>query len=176
MWGGVKRDTQNDTFGKLIGNRLGAAPPGHSRELIKCIIRKHRELARARATSPSPASAPSMIHCSRRWCEDVLQRWSCMLSAPLTPQPRSACPFAHRHGRSNHLHVSVEPHVPHSHDHMVARMWHVSLALSLSNCRLIRRAQPRLTSAIFVCVILAGTSICRTIHRSISMLLDGICR
>jgi hypothetical protein len=125
---------------------------------------------------PPLASAPSMIHCSRRWCEDVLQRWSCMLSAPLTPQPRSACPFAHRHGRSNHLHVSVEPHVPHSHDHMVARMWHVSLALSLSNCRLIRRAQPRLTSATFVCVILAGTSICRTIHRSISMLLDGICR
>ena len=42
----MKKGTQNDTFGKLIGNRLGAAPPGHSRELIKCIIRKYRELAR----------------------------------------------------------------------------------------------------------------------------------
>ena len=70
---------------------------------------------------------------------------------------------------STHLHVLVEPHAPHSHDQH--DRLHVSVSLpwpSLSCiCRLFRRAQPRLTSAILACVILAGSSICRTIYRSI---------
>ena len=55
-----------------------------------------------------------------------------MLSAPRAPQARSACPFARRHDRSSHLHVSVaEPRAPYSHDHMIVPMCHACLAFSL---------------------------------------------
>ena len=48
-----------------------------------------------------------------------------------TVQARSACPFARRHDRSSHLHVSVELRAPYSHNHMVVHMCHACLAFSL---------------------------------------------
>ena len=168
----MKRGTHNDTFGKLIGNRLGAAPPGHSRELIKCIIHKHEN------TLAQPISCGLRRHHPLSIALDAGVRTSC--------SGDHACYLHHtclKHAAHTPLHADTAAALTcmcplrctyrTSHDHMIARMWHVSLAPSLSNCRLIRRAQPRLTSAIFVCVILAGTSVRRTIHRSISMLLDG---
>ena len=63
--------------------------------------------------------------------EDGLQLWLWMLSALRAPQAHSTCRFECPHSGSTHLHVVVEPHAPHSHDHMIVCMYHAGSAFLL---------------------------------------------
>ena len=115
------RGTQRGRKLKLSGKRLGAPPAADpaSRQPFDPSQTSRTELARCDRRS-KPAHHPP---CSRRCCVDDLQRWPFMPSAPRAPRTRSTCSFTRRHGRSTHLHVSVELHASHSHDHMTARMY-----------------------------------------------------
>ena len=124
----MKRGTQEGYIAVLSGNRLWAPPPERSPRNIRCIpSQTYRTCTRPHRPSSLRRHHPSALGAA----EDGLQWSSCMLSAPRAPQTRSACPFARRHDRSSHLHVFVEPHAPHSHDHMIVRMCHTGLAFSL---------------------------------------------
>ena len=82
---------------KLRGYGLGAAPPGHWRELIVCTFRKHGKLARTTSSALRPASAP--IHTALDAAETGLRGDHARRPAPHTPHAHSTCPFARRHGQ-----------------------------------------------------------------------------
>ena len=86
---------------KLRGYGLGAAPPGHWRELIVCTFRKHGKLARTTSSALRPASAP--IHTALDAAETGLRGDHARRPAPHTPHAHSTCPFAHRHGQCTRL-------------------------------------------------------------------------
>ena len=85
-----------------------------------------------------------------------------MLDAPHAHLAHTTHSWAHHHGRGTCLHESRALRTPLSHDHVAAHMYHVGMASLSWICLVLWRAQSRLTSAILVSVILAGSSLYRT--------------
>ena len=121
--------TQGGPKTKLLGNRIGAAPrtrcaPQSSLDRsisTQTIANGNLTRGRLRRHHPSALDAG----------EDGLQLWLWMLSALRAPQAHSTCRFECPHSGSTHLHVVVEPHAPHSHDHMIVCMYHAGSAFLL---------------------------------------------
>ena len=86
---------------------------------------------------------------------------------PLVPHAPHAAPLAHTHAGTAAVHVCMRhaclTHTTLRTHHMIALCTlHIGMALSSGICYVLSRAQLRLTSAIIVCVILAGCSFHRT--------------
>ena len=154
--------TGEGCLNKLFGNRTGHGAPVILVKNLRGTPSRNPRNLHVRLPQVTKASAPSKLlrrasgrpsevtmHATRASCTSC--RHYSLMCTPMRPCHTSACAM----GLTGH-------NTPHLHDRTNVRTLHTGTTLSFCICYVLRRAQPRLISANFVCVILAGSSICRT--------------